>query len=347
MQPKSIEIGTLRRTGSRAGAIDALRGLIIVTMALDHANYFIAHRHSSGEYGGGPFPVYTDPLTFLTRFVTHFSAPGFFLLMGVGMAFFSVKRRALGWSPWAIRFHFLIRGLVLACLQLAIVNRAWGWGPVPFPVVYIGVLIALGGTMILGGWLVDLPDWALALSSLLLFIGSEYLHPAPESWGLISNDLPNLLLARPGGTGTLWSNYPILPWLELVVFGLLLGSWLWRDSRQAYRRMMILGGIFLLVFLTLRLLDGFGNIRPRAGDSWIDFFNLVKYPPSMTFTLLTTGVNLFLLTALDWLGRRKPTWLGVLKIFGRAPLFVYILHLFLYMVLGRIFTPDGSSQLVM
>ncbi len=332
---------------ARARAVDALRGLIIVFMALDHANYFIAHQHSSGEYWGGPFPVYKDPLTFLTRFVTHFSAPGFFLLMGIGMALFNYKRRTQGWSPWAIWGHFLIRGLILAGLQLLIVNRAWEWGPVPFPSVYIGVLIALGGTMILGGLLVDLPNLALALISLTLFVGSEVFQPAPEMWGLITNDLPNLLLARPGGTGELWSNYPILPWLELVVFGLLLGSWLWKDSKQAFHRIRILGGIFLVAFLILRLLDGFGNIRPRAGNTWIDFFNLVKYPPSMTFTLLTTGVNLFLLSGLDWLEQRKASWLGVLEVFGRAPLFVYVLHLFLYMLLGRIFTPSGSSLLVM
>ncbi|MEJ2352687.1 MAG: hypothetical protein P8Y03_23110, partial [Anaerolineales bacterium] len=64
----------------RLFAPDALRGLIIVLMALDHANIFIAHKHSTGEYWGGAFPVYNDALAFLTRFVTHFCAPGFFLL---------------------------------------------------------------------------------------------------------------------------------------------------------------------------------------------------------------------------------------------------------------------------
>ena len=65
-------------TGHRLFPIDALRGLIIVVMALDHANHFIAQQHSPGENWGGSFPAYSDGLSFLTRWITHLSAPGFF-----------------------------------------------------------------------------------------------------------------------------------------------------------------------------------------------------------------------------------------------------------------------------
>lgn len=37
---------------SRLFAVDALRGLIIIFMALDHADFFVAHKHSTGEYWG-------------------------------------------------------------------------------------------------------------------------------------------------------------------------------------------------------------------------------------------------------------------------------------------------------
>ena len=87
---------------ARLFAPDALRGLIITLMALDHASLFIAHKHSSGEMWGGPYPVYTDTLAFLTRFVTHFCAPGFFFLMGVGMALLALSRQEQGWSKWRI-----------------------------------------------------------------------------------------------------------------------------------------------------------------------------------------------------------------------------------------------------
>ena len=141
---------------SRLFAVDALRGLIIVFMALDHANHFIAQTHSPGEYFGGAFPVFYDPLAFLTRFVAQLCAPGFFFLMGAGMVLFANSRRESGWDERRLVRHFWIRGLVLIALQLLIVNRAWelspgGWG-VDW---YVGVLSALGGGLILGSLLFE------------------------------------------------------------------------------------------------------------------------------------------------------------------------------------------------
>ncbi|MCK4800589.1 MAG: DUF1624 domain-containing protein, partial [Anaerolineales bacterium] len=109
--------------GARSFPIDILRGLLIVLMTLDHANYHIAQQHSSGEHWGGIFPTYTDPLSFLTRFVTHLSAPGFFFLLGVGMILFSQSRRDKGWNNKDLYRHFLLRGMALIILQLLIVNQ--------------------------------------------------------------------------------------------------------------------------------------------------------------------------------------------------------------------------------
>lgn len=313
-------------------------------MALDHANHFVAQKHSTGEYWGGPFPVYDDPLAFLTRFVTHIAAPGFFFLMGVGMLLYSSARGKEGRGKWAILRHFWIRGAILIGLQLLVVNRAWELSPGGWGVdVYIGVLFALGGAMILGSLFLWLrPAYLLSLVA-LLFLGSELLHPDPAAWGQASNELINLLLLRPGGDASLWSNYPVLPWLELALFGIFFGHWLREDAPNAYRRGLWLGLAFLLAFAVLRLLDGFGNVRPRAGDRWIDFLNVVKYPPSMTFTLLTTGLNLIALAAFARLGEWRPALLRPLAVFGRSPLFFYLLHLFLYLLLGVLFTPGGSS----
>jgi uncharacterized membrane protein len=340
--------GPLESRVSRLFALDALRGLIIVFMALDHANYFIAHKHPPGELWDGVFPVYYDTLTFLTRLVTHLAPPGFFFLMGAGMLLFAHSRRERGWGRWAIIRHFLIRGGVLIALQFLVVNRAWelspeGWGLS----IYVGVLCALGGTMILGSLLLWLRPVYLLGITLLLFVGTELLHPGLGMWNSVSHDPLNVILLRSGGDANLWSNYPVLPWLELVCFGLVFGRWLVDNPRRAFGRAWKLGLLFLLSFVVIRYLDGFGNIRPRMGNSWIDLLNPVKYPPSMTFSLMTTGVNLILLWLFSRAGEGIRRLLRPLVVFGQAPLFFYVLHLFLYAGLGYLLTPQGTRILTM
>lgn len=335
----------------RLFAIDALRGLIIIFMALDHANMFIAHKHSPGEYWGSGFPIYHDSLAFLTRFVTHLSAPGFFFLMGVGMFLFADARQKRGWGKWAVFRHFLIRGVVLIAIQVLVVNRAWELSGEGWPTIYVGVLFALGSAMIISALLLWLKPLYLLLIAIALFIGTEFLVPAPELWGTFQfaypNDYIKVIWIFPGGNATLWSNYPILPWLELVIFGLLFGHWLQRDQKQAYSSAWKIGLGFLLAFIIIRYLDGFGNILPRMGNTWIDFLNLVKYPPSITFTLLTMGINLVLLGLFAKANEKVQTFFYPLVVYGRAPLFFYVVHLFLYAGLGLWLVPEGTSLLVM
>jgi len=334
---------TSGQKGSRLVPLDALRGLIMVLMALDHANHFIAQQHSPGEYWGGPFPAYGSALAFLTRLVTHLCAPGFFFLMGAGMLLFATLRRKQGWSQWAIIRHFFLRGGLLIALQLLVVNRAWelspgGWGLE----LYIGVLFALGGAMILGSLLVWLPPQVLLPLTVVLILGTELLTPDPVQWNQAFDPLA-LLLLIPGGSLQFWVNYPVLPWLGLVTFGMAFGHWLVDSPGKAFKRALGLGAVFILAFAALRILDGFGNIRPRAGDTWIDFFNVVKYPPSITFILLAMGVNLTILGLLARAGGKLRQFLQPLAVFGRTPLFFYLTHLFLYAGHGRWLTPGGTS----
>ena len=328
---------------SRLPPLDALRGLIMILMALDHANHFIAQQHSSGEYWGGRFPVYHDVLPFLTRLVTHLCAPGFFFLMGVGMLLFAHSRRKQGWSKWAIIRHFLIRGGLLIALQLLVVNRAWELSPGGWALdIYIGVLFALGGTMILSSLLLWLKPKVLLALTAVLVLGTELLTPDPSLWNQMFHPLNRLLLV-PGGSLELWVNYPVLPWLELVTFGMVFGRWLVDDPWKAFERALKFGAAFILAFLVLRYLDGFGNIRPRVGNTWFDFLNPVKYPPSITFNLLTMGANLIIMGLFARASGKLQKYFQPLIVFGRTPLFFYLTHLFLYVGLGLWLTPGGTS----
>lgn len=345
MADSSVDVRAARK--HRNLAIDAFRGLIIVLMALDHANYFVAQQHSPGEHWGGNFPEYGDALGFVTRLVTHPVAPGFSFLMGVGMALFASSRRTQGWTEGAIVKHFMIRGAILILLQLTIVNLAWQTGPRAFPTIYLGVLFALGGGMILGSWFLRMPPRYLLALGLLLVVGVELSHPDPSQWGLIFDQPLGLIVGYSGGTDFFWSNYPILGWLELVILGMAFGKWMTVDPAKTFRVGTAVGVLCLLGFLALRALDGFGNIRPLSGDDWISFFNTVKYPPAMTFTLLTMGANLIVLGLFARAEGAARRALEALAVPGRVPLFFYVAHLYMYSAIGAVFTPNGSSLQIM
>jgi len=328
----------------RLQAVDALRGLIIILMALDHANHFVAQKHSPGEYWGGAFPAYSETLPFLARLVTHLAAPGFFFLMGVGMALYATSRTRVDQNRRRIMSHFWIRGALLIALQFLVVNWAWelspgGWGPN----IYVGVLFALGGAMIVSSLLIWLKPGYLVILAGVLFVGTEMIHPDPAAWNQVNLTVFERLFIHPAGDLSLWSNYPILPWLELTVLGLAYGRWLSLDAERTYRRGTLLGVGFLLLFVLLRAADGFGNVRPRTGSSWINFLNVVKYPPSLTFTFLTMGVNLIALGVFSRIAAKRAILLRPLVVYGRTPLFFYLVHLFLYAALGLLFTPQGTS----
>ena len=318
------------RTG-RVWQLDALRGLIMILMALDHANHFVAQGHSPGEYWGGPMPTYLSGLAFLTRLVTHLCAPGFFFLMGIGVMLFAYSRRRRGWGEGAITVQFLV------------VNRAWELSPGGWiPQVYAGVLFALGGAMIAGSELRRLRPVPLLGLTIILLIVTEVITPAPARW---SGSFPPLqhLLVLPGGNARLWVNYPLVPWLPFATLGMMFGRRLLADSRGALKRGLWIGSSLLMAFVVVRGLDGFGNVRPRAGDRWIDLLNVVKYPPSLSFGLLTTGLNLTILGGLGRLGEGAPPYLQPLMRFGRVPLLFYVIHLFVYAGFGRWLTPGGTS----
>lgn len=335
------------RRPARNLALDALRGLIVVLMAVDHANYFVAQQHSAGEHWGGPFPAYDSALAFLTRLITHPVAPGFSFLMGIGMVLFAASRRKRGWSEWAIARHFLTRGTVLIVLQFTVVNWAWKLGPQPFPRFYVGVLAALGGGMMLGTLFLRLKPLTLAILGLVLLIGIEFSHPDPARWGTIFDQPLGLIFGYSGGDSTLWSNYPILTWLELVVLGMAFGKWMLVDEAGSLRWAWVIGIGSLVVFFFVRVFDGFGNIRPRSADDWIGYLNVVKYPPALTFTLLTMGFNLIVLGLFARVGSRGTRLVEPLAVFGRVPLFFYVTHLYLYAGLGAWLAADGTTLPIM
>jgi uncharacterized membrane protein len=336
------------KTKHRLFPLDFLRGLLIVLMALDHANYHIAQQHSSGEYWGGYFPVFDSPIHFLTRFVTHLCAPGFFFLMGIGMILFQSSRRNDGWNEVEIRWHFLSRGLILIGLQVALnFGRIWSTSGSSSPLWYVGVLSALGAGMIFSIPLLNAKPIYLGAVAVGFLILMEVMTPDPLIWGRNFDQLAGVLLVFGGGGENFWVNYPLLAWIELIVCGMLFGRILLKGGNDSYQWGAISGLVLIVGFIVVRSMNSFGTIRPLAKDTWMEFLSVVKYPPSLAFVFLTMGINLLLLWYISLIKPGGASRWNPLLVFGRAPLFSYVVHILIYLVLGRWFFSQGTSLGVM
>jgi uncharacterized membrane protein len=332
---------------ARLFPVDVVRGGLMALMALDHARDFIAQADLPSELWSQPARLSTDPLLFLTRFVTHLCAPGFFLLMGAGLALFAEGRRRAGWPPTRIARHFVLRGSLLIALQFLVENPAWGlradFGDMSR---YVGVLYALGANMIVGGLLARAPAAAVAavgVSAVLLtglVIPALPLPPAPIP-------IPARLLLVAGITDGVFVLYPALPWLAPTALGLLLGRALARHPARAYRLALWVSLGCLAGFLVLRTLDGFSNLRPVEGPGLMAFFSLVKYPPALTYLLWTLGIDLLALYICSRLAGAAGRVVAPLAVFGGSALFFYLVHLYLYGITGRLFAPQGTGLVAM
>ena len=65
------------------------------------------------------------------------------------------------------------------------------------------------------------------------------------------------------------------------------------------------------------------STQPSSTYTLLSFLNTTKYPPSLIFVLMTIGPAL---VALAWLDRRALSDSHPLVIFGRVPLFYFVLH---------------------
>ena len=356
----TLKSASAHTTVERISALDTHRGFIMVLMAIDHASYFIARVHSA-EFWGIALPVYSTAYWFWTRWITHLCAPGFFFLMGIGMILFADARRKVGWEEGRITRFFVTRGLLLIFMQLFVENPAWILGAltvnpgvmvirVGVPgggtrgMIYIGVLFALGGTMVFWAFVRRVSPWFIAVISLSAILVTQFVTPSSHHAATLYPPLLRLLLI-PGHTHIWQVFYPVVPWLGVSGLGLLFGEILKRDTRLAARVAIWVGLAFWVLFITIRSIGGFGNLNEVPGE-WIGFLNVTKYPPSLAFLTMTLGMNLLLMGVWRWTepylrGRYQP-----LLVFGRAALFFYLLHLWVYSLLGLFFRA-GSDLVTM
>jgi uncharacterized membrane protein len=314
-------------------SIDALRGLVILFMLLDHVREtFLLHRQV-----GDPMSIdTTEPALFISRTLAHLCAPVFVLLTGLSAFLYGQKYQ----GRRDVSAFLFKRGLFLVVLEFTLVNFAWTF-QLPPSVVYMQVIWAIGVSMLALAALVWLPRPLLIALALVIIGGHNLLDGLHFTPGSPAQTLWSILHERSwiqaSDTLRLRITYPVLPWIGVIALGYGIGPWFANGMPPALRqRYLLVGGVSALVgFVLVRAANGYGEKPWQAYESGVQtlmsFFNVTKYPPSLLFLALTLGVGLLLLLALERAGHRR--WIGVLAVFGSVPMFFYLLHLYVLKVL--------------
>jgi uncharacterized membrane protein len=304
----------------------------MIIMALDHVrDYF-----HDGAFLYDPTDLEkTTPIVFFTRWITHFCAPVFMMMAGTS-AFFISQRK----SKRYLSIFLLKRGLWLIVLELTIINFGWDFD-IAFHNFYFIVIWALGISMIALAGLIHLPWMAILITGLAL-VGCHNLLDGIEVTG---NTLPafgwSLLHSQQffqwGGINFL-VGYPVMPWIGVMALGYCLGA-LYApgfSSRIRKQWLILIGGSAITLFVLLRLSNAYGDPAPWSQQparlyTLLSIFNTTKYPPSLLYLMMTLGPAILFLAFTEKLSNAATRFISV---YGRVPMFYYLLHIYLIHLLA-------------
>ena len=317
-----------RRISSRLISLDALRGLVMILMALDHVRDFF---HRDAALFAPTDLSRTTTILFLTRWITHFCLPVFMFAAGTG-AFLWWQRS--GRTKRQLSRFLWTRGLCFVILELTVMRFAYNFSFSSEWPVFLLILWIFGICMILLAVLVHLPVRVLAPLSLLVIA----LHNAFDSvntarfgkfgwaWNLVHQ--PGLL--KFSGHAVLVT-YTVVPWIAVLAIGFCFGPVLLLEPSRRQRIGLRLGVLLTLLFALIRAMNVYGDPTPWSHQKTtlltvLSFLNCTKYPASLDFLLMTLGPALLLLVFFD---RHPPKPANPLVVFGRVPLFYFVLHFYL------------------
>ena len=314
----------LTTTRNRITSIDLLRGIIMVIMTLDHVrDYFSNVRFNPTDL------TQTSPELFFTRWITHFCAPVFMFLAGTGAFLYGQKR-----TKKEVSKFLLSRGLFLVIAEFTLVSWAFHFN-FRYDFILAVVIWALGMCMIILAALVWLPLRAILAISLVMIIGHNALDGiSPASFGklgIIWNVLhvPGFFQISPDRA--LVVSYPLIPWIGVMGAGYVFGKYFLLDSERRSRIFIRLGLIITALFIIVRFINVYGDpqrwsVQPTSLYTLLSFLNTNKYPPSLSFLLMTLGPAIF---ALGFMEKAKGALTDFFMVYGKVPLFYFILHIYL------------------
>jgi uncharacterized membrane protein len=138
-------------------------------------------------------------------------------------------------------------------------------------------------------------------------------------------------LMQPSNDFAFYTAYPLLPWLGIMLAGFACGEFFEIPAEKRNKIFLRLGLAALFLFTIIRFINIYGDPSPWVHQksslfTLLSFINTTKYPPSLLFILLFLGI-MFLVLHLS--GKINYRYTGVLSVYGRVPLFYFIIHLFI------------------
>jgi len=301
-------------------------------MALDHTrDYF------SNFYGN---PTNLDVVSsgmFLTRWITHFCAPVFIFLAGTS-AYLSLSKKQ---DKNAASLFLLKRGTWLLIVEVTLVRFGWLFN-IDYSLIIIQVIWAIGWSMIFLAGLIHLPYKAILTIGLVMIFGHnllDVLNTTPDSFNGVLWHFIHQSAFIPYGTGkTVFVIYPLLPWIGVMATGYCFGSILKQEESKRNRQLYLIGGTCIILFIIIRATNLYGDPNPwTVQDTYVrtilSFLNCEKYPPSLLYLLMTLGPSILVMPLLEKMSNAAGRFFTV---FGRVPMFYYIVHIYLIHVMAII-----------
>jgi len=305
-------------------SVDMLRGLVMIVMALDHIRDYTSYYHFSPE----DLSQTTIPL-FITRWVTHFCAPVFMFVAGVGTGLGQIN----GKSKKQLSHFLWTRGLWLVFLEFTVIKLGWEFNFMDTSFSLI-VIWALGICMIVLAALIYIPKKWLLIGGLVMVFGHNLLDTIQvESLGYFSFlwKILHVDSSFEVGPFLIRTKYPLIPWIGVMTLGYVFAGFYGMEAKQRQQKMVWLGLAVTMSFFVIRGINSYGDMEPWSqqstlGMTIVSFLNVTKYPPSLSYLLMTLGPSIILLVVFERIGG----WLSkFLIVFGRVPMFYYVLHIYL------------------
>lgn len=311
----------------RISSIDILRGLVMIVMALDHVRDFF---HISAMVEDPTNLNTTTPTLFFTRWITHYCAPIFVFLSGTS-AFLSGQKK----TKRELSSFLFKRGLFLMVLEIVVISFLVVFDPL-YRFIGLQVIWVIGLSMVILSFLLYLPLRVLLIIGIVMVAGHNMLDGFNYS---NMNEIPfwhaffHQQMFTSYAEGRFFAVlYPLIPWPGVMLLGYCMGAWYAREFDTAKRKRLLLGwGLTAIgAFFILRWLNVYGDLVPWSTQkdntmTIISFFNVTKYPPSLLYLCMTLGPALLLLI---WLEKVKAGWTNIVSVYGRVPMFYYLLHFF-------------------